>query len=227
MSQQNLPDRGMELDARISQADIPHVYDRIAGVYDIWGRLTESRAMARAIELAAIENGQSILEVAVGTGVAFREILKRNPHGRNHGIDLSPGMLARARSRMRDLSGVNYQLEIGTAFDLPAPPGSVDILFNSYMFDLIPNVDMDRVLDEFRRVLRPGGRLVLVNMARGESRASRVYEAIYRISPRALGGCRGVQMADRLQAHQFSVEVREYHQQMLFPSEVVVARKRP
>ncbi len=226
MSQPNLRDRELELDARISQDDIPQVYDRIAGVYDIWGRLTESRAMARAIELAAIEDGQSILEVAVGTGVAFREILKRNPHGRNHGIDLSPGMLARAKSRMRDLSGANYRLEIGTAFNLPVPPDSVDILFNSYMFDLIPRADMDRILDEFRRVLRPGGRLVLVNMAKGESRASRVYETIYRISPRALGGCRGVQMSDRLQAHQLAVEVREYHQQMLFPSEVVVARKR-
>ncbi len=225
MSHQDLRDRETELDARISQSDIPHVYDRIAGVYDIWGRLTESRAMARAIELAAIEDGQSILEVAIGTGVAFREILKRNPHGQNYGIDLSPGMLARAKSRVRDLSGVNYRLEIGTAFDLPVPPDSVDILFNSYMFDLIPRADMDRILDEFRRVLRPGGRLVLVNMARGESRASRVYESIYRISPRALGGCRGVQMAHRLLEHRFSVDVREYHQQMLFPSEVVVARK--
>ncbi len=225
MSQPRLRDRQMELDAQISQADIPHVYDRIAGVYDLWGRLTESRAMARAIELAAIEDSQSILEVAVGTGVAFREILQRNPHGQNLGIDLSPGMLARARTRMRQFSGVDYRLEIGTAFDLPARSGSIDILFNSYMFDLIPYADMDRILDEFSRVLRPGGRLVLVNMARGMSRASRVYEAIYRLSPRALGGCRGVQMADRLGKHQFTVETREYHQQMLFPSEVVLARK--
>jgi ubiquinone/menaquinone biosynthesis C-methylase UbiE len=225
MSQPNLHGREPELDALVPQADIPHVYDRIAGVYDIWGRLTESRAMARAIELAAIEDGKSILEVAVGTGVAFREILERNPHGQNVGIDLSPGMLARARSRMRDVSGVNYRLEPGTAFDLPVPADSIDILFNSYMFDLIPRADMDRVLGEFMRVLKPGGRLVLVNMARGESRASRVYEAIYRLSPRALGGCRGVQMADRLQQHGFIVDAREYHQQMLFPSEVVLARK--
>ena len=225
MSQPNLHGRAPELDALVPQADIPHVYDRIAGVYDIWGRLTESRATARALELAAIEDGQSILEVAVGTGVVFREIVKKNPHGQNLGIDLSPGMLARARSRMRAVPGGNYRLEIGTAFDLPVPSGSVDLLFNSYMFDLIPHADMDRVLEEFRRVLKPGGRLVLVNMARGESRASRIYEVIYRLSPRALGGCRGVQMADRLQQHGFTVDAREYHQQMLFPSEVVLARK--
>jgi hypothetical protein len=62
-------------------------------------------------------------------------------------------------------------------------------------------------------------------MARGESRASRIYERIYRISPRAMGGCRGVQMVDRLRQHRFNVEAREYHQQFLFPSEVIVARK--
>jgi len=225
MSQPNLHESAPKLDARVSQADIPHVYDRIAGVYDIWGRLTESRATARAVELAAIEDGESIVEVAVGTGVVFREIVKKNPHGHNLGIDLSPGMLARARTRMSDLSAGNFRLETGTAFDLPVPSGSVDLLFNSYMFDLVPHADMDRVLEEFRRVLRPGGRLVLVNMARGESRASRIYEAIYNLSPRAMGGCRGVRMAERLQRHHFIIDVREYHQQMLFPSEVVVARK--
>jgi hypothetical protein len=41
-----------------------------------------------------------------------------------------------------------------------------------------------------------------------------------------MGGCRGVQMAGRLGQHHFVVETREYHQQMLFPSEVIVARKR-
>jgi ubiquinone/menaquinone biosynthesis C-methylase UbiE len=209
----------------VSQDQIPRVYDRLAGVYDIWAWLTESRARARALELAAIEDGTTILEVAVGTGLAFREIVKRNPHGQNLGIDLSSGMLARARSRMSAMSGANYRLEIGTAFDLPVQSDSVDILVNNYMFDLIPYADMDRVIDEFSRVLKVGGRLILVNMARGESLASRIYEGIYRISPRAMGGCRSVQMADRLRQHGFTVGLREYHQQFLFPSEVIVAHK--
>jgi ubiquinone/menaquinone biosynthesis C-methylase UbiE len=218
-------DDGPELDARVPQSEIPRVYDRIAGVYDIWARLTESRATARALELAAIEDGKSVLEVAVGTGVTFREIVTKNPNGQNVGIDLSAGMLAKAKSRMRDLSGANYRLETGTAFDLPVQSDSIDILVNNYMFDLIPYADMDRVLDEFSRLLKTDGRLILVNMARGESRASRIYERIYRISPRAMGGCRGVQMVDRLRQHRFNVEAREYHQQFLFPSEVIVARK--
>lgn len=86
------------LDARVSQDEIGLVYDKLANIYDIWGKLTESRARNRAIELAAIEDGQRIMEVAVGTGLAFYEIVKRNPHGQNIGIDLSNGMLEKAKT---------------------------------------------------------------------------------------------------------------------------------
>lgn len=211
-------------EARISQDKIGDLYDGIAPVYDIWGRSTESRARERAIELADIRDGQSILEVAVGTGLAFHEIVRRNPHGVNTGIDLSPGMLERARKRLSRLASSNYSLEPGTAFDLRLPDSSVDTLLNNYMFDLIPFDDMGRILAEFRRVLKRDGRLVLVNMTHGETRPSRIYEFAYRVSPRAMGGCRGVLLSDALEAHGFEVETREYYQQMLFPSEVILAR---
>ena len=168
------------------------VYDKLSAVYDIWGKLTESRARNRAIELAAIEDGQNILEVAVGTGLAFYEIVKRNPHGANIGIDLSNGMLEKARKRMKTLSVRNYSLNIGTAFDLPVETESVDLLVNNYMFDLIPYEDMDKVLTEFKRVLRKGGKLILVNMTEGETLPSKLYDFIYRLSPKSMGGCRGV-----------------------------------
>ena len=161
----------------------------------------------------------------MGTGLAFYEIVKRNSHGQNSGIDLSKGMLEKAKSRMKKLSGVNYSLAIGTAFDLPAPTESIDLLLNNYMFDLIPYGDMDKVIVEFERVLKRGGKLVLVNMTVGETLGSKVYDLIYRLSPKSMGGCRGVRLEDKLKQHGFSVETREYHQQMLFPSEVILAHK--
>src|ERR1700745_3829168 len=85
------------LDAKVSQDQIGFVYDKLSGVYDIWGRMTESAPRDRAIELAQIEDGKNILEVAVGTGLAFHEIVKRNPHGHNVGIGLSAGMLEKAK----------------------------------------------------------------------------------------------------------------------------------
>lgn len=214
-----------KLDARVSQHEIGQVYDRLSGIYDIWGKLTESRARGRAIELADIKDGQSILEVAVGTGLAFFEIVKRNPNGRNVGIDLSQGMLSKARKRLGKLSGVRYELGYGTAFDLKTENESVDLLVNNYMFDLIPYEEMDKVLMEFKRVLKKGGTLILVNMTEGERFGSKLYDFIYNLSPKTMGGCRGVRLSERLKDHGFTVEVREYHQQMLFPSEVILARK--
>ena len=211
------------LDARVSQKDIGAVYDKLSRVYDLWSMLTESRARARAIEFADIRDGQTILEVAVGTGHAFQEIVKRNPRGKNTGIDLSDGMLAKAKKRLAKLSGAKYTLSQGTAFDLPAASGSVDLLMNNYMFDLIAYDDMDKVLAEFRRVLKKGGKLVLVNMTEGESIWTRVYELIYRLYPKAIGGCRGVKLAEKLKEQGFTVVTREYYHQLLFPSEVIVA----
>ena len=134
-------------------------------------------------------------------------------------------MLARARKRARRYAAANYSLEIGSAFRLAVGDGSVDTLVNNYMFDLIPYAEMDTVIAEFKRVLKDGGRLVLVNMTAGERFGSRLYDLIYRMSPRAMGGCRGVRLTERLQRHGFTVARREYHQQMLFPSEVILAFK--
>lgn len=213
------------MDARVSQNEIGHVYDGIAGIYDIWGRLTEARARDRALELAEIQDGQHILEVAAGTGLAFYEIVRHNPHGHNLGIDLSKGMLEKAEQRLEALGQANYSLRVGTAFALPLEDESVDILVNNYMFDLIAFEDMERVLAEFKRVLRKGGKLILVNMTEGERWGSQIYERVYSLSPKLMGGCRGVKLSGKLQEYGFKVDVREYYQQLLFPSEVIRAYK--
>jgi ubiquinone/menaquinone biosynthesis C-methylase UbiE len=93
------------------------------------------------------------------------------------------------------------------------------------MFDLIPFDQMDAVLMEFKRVLKKGGKLVLVNMTLGEKFGSGIYDLIYRISPRLMGGCRGIRLSEKLKEHGFNVKQREYHQQCLFPSEVILAYK--
>ncbi|NOT05094.1 MAG: methyltransferase domain-containing protein [Anaerolineales bacterium] len=214
-----------KLDARVPQSEIGRVYDEIASVYNMWGRLTETKARSRALELAEIQDGQHILEVAVGTGLAFYEIVRRNPHGRNLGIDLSKGMLEKAKQRLQILGSANYSLQVGTAFHLQEEDESMDTLVNNYMFDLIPFEAMGRILAEFKRVLKKGGKLILVNMTEGERWGSRVYDRIYNWSPKLMGGCRGVMLRDTLHQHGFKVETREYHQQLLFPSEVIRAYK--
>jgi ubiquinone/menaquinone biosynthesis C-methylase UbiE len=132
-------------------------------------------------------------------------------------------MLEKAKKRLNKLPAARYSLRTGTAFDLQMATGSIDLLVNNYLFDLLSFEDMDTVLLEFKRVLKPGGRLVLVNMTRGERPGSGLYDLIYRLSPRTMGGCRGVRLSEKLKQHGFNIEVREYHQQLLFPSEVIRA----
>lgn len=213
------------LDAKVSQSEIPGVYDSLSTTYDIWGKLAETKARNRALELADIHDGQMILEVAVGTGLAFYEIVKKNPSGTNTGIDISSGMLKKAEKRLQSLAGVNYQLKIGNAFKIEEESQHFDLLLNSYMFDLIAFNEMDRILAEFKRVLKKDGKLILVSMTTGESFGSGIYSLISRMSPKLFGGCREVRLSEKLQQNGFQVKIREYHQQLLFPSEVILALK--
>jgi len=208
--------------ATLSKTDVVQVYSRIAFFYDAWGHLTESRARNRALALANIQDGESVLEVAVGTGLAFRELVKANPHGTTHGIDLTEAMLDKARHKVRQ-SSARYELSVGDAYDLRYDAARFDVLVNNYMFDLLPANDFEKVLTEFKRVLKPNGRLILVNMTTGERLHQRLYEAIYQVNPRWIGGCRGVRLSDTLQQVGFRDISREMISQLGFPSEVLRA----
>jgi len=213
------------MDASVSQSEIPAVYDSLSKTYDIWGKLAETRARDRAIELADIKDGQNILEVAVGTGLGFYEIVQRNPNGTNIGVDISPGMLRKAEKRLGKLTAANYELKVGNAFSLEAEDERLDLLVNNYMFDLIAFDKMDAILEEFKRVLKKGGKLILVNMTEGQTFGCGIYSLLYRISPKSFGGCRGVKISNKLQQNGFDVKTREYFQQWWFPSEVILACK--
>jgi len=210
-------------DARIKKGQVSELYRKIAPVYDLWARLTESKARDRCLEIAAIRDGEAILEVAVGTGLAFEKILRANPSGRNEGIDLTETMLARAETRAVGSGTKNYRLAVGDAYALNFADNDFDVLINNYMFDLLPENDFLTVLAEFRRVLRPGGRLVLVNMTKGMSWYNRIWEWVYRVNPAWLGGCRAVQLLPTLAESGFAESKRQYISQMTFPSEIICA----
>lgn len=210
------------LDAQIEKARVADIYRKIAPSYDLWARLTESKARDRCLQLAAIQDGEDVLEVAVGTGLAFERILAANPSGRNEGIDLTEAMLLRAERKAAHTGSNNYRLRVGDAYDLDFPDDAFDVLINNYMFDLLPQHDFVTVLEEFNRVLRPGGRLAMVNMTKGERWYNGIWERIYRINPALLGGCRGVSLLPQIETCGFSQTAREYMSQLTFPSEIVI-----
>ncbi len=213
------------LEARIPKGQVPKVYARLAPTYDLWARLGEARARRRCLELAKIRDGESVLEVAVGTGLAFVEILKLNPTGQNEGIDLTEAMLSRAREKIDRLGLKNYRVSLGDAYDLKYSNCTFNVVVNNYMFDLLPEDDFPIVLGEFSRVLRPGGRLVMVNMTIAEHWYNTIWERIYRANPALFGGCRGVYLLPYLESAGFVETRRELINQLTFPSEVVYGVK--
>lgn len=214
------------LEARYTHEEIVRKYNWIAPIYDLFGILMESKARQRAIDMAAIKNGEKILEVAFGTGLNFVEILKRNPQGWVNGIDVSMKMLERARKRISKTGQKNYTLYLGDCRHLPFEDGTFDILMTQYLLDILPVEDFTPILLQFKRVLKNGGRIVLVNMTKGERWLNKIYEEIYKLKPPLLAGCRGVMAQPFLEEIGFKEFQREFVSQLGFPSEVVLGVKR-
>ena len=214
------------LEARYTHEEIVRKYNWIAPIYDLFGILMESKARQRAIDMAAIKNGEKILEVAFGTGLNFVEILKRNPQGWVNGIDVSMKMLERARKRISKTGQENYTLYLGDGRHLPFEDGAFDILMTQYLLDILPVEDFIPILLEFSRVLKDGGRIVLANMTKGRRWLNKIYEEIYKLKPPLLAGCRGVMAQPFLEEIGFKEFQREFVSQLGFPSEVVLGVKR-
>jgi demethylmenaquinone methyltransferase/2-methoxy-6-polyprenyl-1,4-benzoquinol methylase len=212
-------------EVRQGEAQTTALYSRLARAYEVWARLTESRPRRRVLELADLQEGESVLEVATGTGAQLVAIAHRNRSGRTVGVELADGMLVETRRRLKSAGVVGVELLKASALDVPLPASTFDAVTNGYMLDLLPRDDIPKALAEFRRLLKPGGRLVLSNMTKGERPWHRAWDALYERGVVLTANCRGVLAAPVLEELGFTDIRREYISQMLFPSEIVFARK--
>ena len=114
------------------------------------------------LELAGDIDGRRVLEIATGSGELFRQLRAANPSGFTTGVDLSPAMMAVVRRSLNgNAGGARYALHSCDARRLPFADASFETLVNCYMLDLLPRVDLSSTVAEFRRVIIPGGRLLL------------------------------------------------------------------
>ena len=214
------------LEARYTHQEIVRKYNWIAPIYDLFGVLMESKARQRALEIAAIQDGERVLEVALGTGLNFVEILKRNPSGWADGIDVSLKMVEKAKKRIYKTGRKNYALHLCDCRHLLFEDETFDVVVSQYLLDILPVEDFIPILSEFKRVLKDEGRIVLVNMTKGERWLSQIYEGIYKLREPLLAGCRGVMARPFLERIVFREFHREFVSQLGFPSEVVSGLKR-
>ncbi len=142
-------------------------YDRISHAYDMIADSNEHKARETGEVALAIRPGERVLEIGFGTGNSLLHLAQAvGPTGQVCGIDVSPGMLSVAQGKL-DTSGLSdrVKLVVGDARTLPFEADSFDAAFTSFTLELFPLSDIPTVLQEVRRVLRPGGRLGVVSMA--------------------------------------------------------------
>lgn len=216
--------RRAPLAARLPRSAVQGTYTWIAPFHDLLAHLVEPAARAALLELAAVTDGEYILEVGVGTGLTFRQLVDQNPSGRTIGVEYTPAMLKQAKRRL-GTSRYAYNLTEGTAFDLTFGGGTFDLIVSSYMLDMYGNADTALILSEFYRVLKPGGRVALCHMAVPESRTESIWDLAYRAHPALLGGCRGVSLTAPIANAGFVVREALRVSFRTFPSEVIVAER--
>ena len=137
------------------------LYDAFVGVYTL-GR--EKRLRNRTLDAAGLAPGERVLDVCCGTGTLTLAARARvGANGSVHGVDASPEMIARATAKAAD-SDVHFQ--IAQAQALPFPEGSFDVVLCSLGFHHLPEEARDAALAEMRRVLAPGGRVLLVEFTK-------------------------------------------------------------
>ena len=212
------------------QQTIKRAYNRRSWVYSKTIPQMEWTYHLTALDMANIKAGEKILEVAVGPGLTITELARRiGKETRIYGVDTSTGMLALAKQNLVAHGFSNFDLKEADSRQLPFEDNTFDFLYNGYMLDLIPIQDMPKILNEFRRVLKPGGRMVLLNMSKRDEAAKSSRETLYSILPAklilyVLGGCRPVLMEGMVNAAHFENTTRTFLDGK-FPSEVVTAMK--
>jgi len=200
-------------------------YSKVAWVYDIWSLLTESRTAEKVLEFAELNGNKQILDVAVGTGMLFKKIVLLNSDGFTVGIDISPPMLEHAKKRLLGIKNKNFILKEGTAYNLQYSDNHFDLVINNYMLDLLPEEDFVKILREFHRVLKPGGRLVVSSMATGSKWNNKLWYKISRSFPRLMTNCRPISIEKYIRECAFDNIKSVYITQNTFPSEVIKADK--
>ena len=138
----------------------------------------------RHAAIAAAERiGGRILEVGVGTGISLPDYSRTN---RLCGVDISEPMLRKAQERVTELGLTNVEgLWVMDAEHLSFPDASFDVVVAQYVITTVPNPEA--TLDEFARVLKPGGEIVLVSRVGAEAGLRRALEHWFAPAARKLG----------------------------------------
>jgi demethylmenaquinone methyltransferase/2-methoxy-6-polyprenyl-1,4-benzoquinol methylase len=203
-------------------------YDSMSRWYDLLAGLGERKHRELGLQMLAAETGDTVLEIGFGTGHGIMALARLvGPSGQVYGIDISKGMLDVTRARVAEagLSSI-VNLRRGDATELPYESGVFDAVFASFTLELFDTPEIPIVLQECQRVLRSGGRICVVAMAKrgADSTVVRLYEWVHERFPKYVD-CRPI--FPRRALEQARYEVVDVAEESMFglPVDIVLARK--
>jgi phosphatidylethanolamine/phosphatidyl-N-methylethanolamine N-methyltransferase len=166
----------------IDRAGVEKAYQRWAPVYDlVFGKVFDHGRQSTIAEADRI--GGRVLDVGVGTGLSLSDY---SPTTKICGVDISEPMLRRAQQRVREERLLNVEtLAVMDAKHLAFADNFFDAVVAQYVITAVP--DPEATLDDFVRVLKPGGELILVNHIGAESGFRRLSELAFAPLARRLG----------------------------------------
>jgi phosphatidylethanolamine/phosphatidyl-N-methylethanolamine N-methyltransferase len=168
--------------AELPKDMVTKAYARWAPVYDLVFGQVFDRGRQAAIE-AAERIGGRILEVGVGTGISLPDY---QPTSRLCGVDISEPMLRKAKARVTELGLSHVEgLWVMDAENLSFPDQSFEVVVAQYVVTTVPNPEA--TLDEFARVLKPGGEIILVSRVGADAGLRKVIEHGFAPAARKLG----------------------------------------
>ena len=166
------------MDTAMQTRAVAAAYDLWAPVYDLVFGPVFRRGRSIAIE-AANRIGGRVLEVGCGTGISLPYYSKRCSL---YGIDISDGILAKARTRAAKLSNVEA-IAVMDAEDLQFGDSTFDVVVAQYVITAVPNPE--RALDEFARAVRRGGEIIITTrIGAGKGLRGRIEKALMPITSR-------------------------------------------
>ena len=202
-------------------------YNRLSRFYGVIGR-SEKKFREFGLELLKAGEGEKVLEIGFGAGTCLMALAHSiGRTGKVYGIDISEGMIAVSRSKIKKARlSEKVVLILGDSTNLVFDANMFDAVFTSFTLELFDTPEIPVVLHECHRVLKPGGRICVVALSKSEipGWAERLYERAHVKFPK-YADCRPIRVKESLEEAGFEIQGVRKESMWRLPVEIVLAGK--